>query len=78
MPIYKPAIMGISIAVVQDATLSYAALGLYVFMMSHPAEDFHKRNLFRAGTGMKGMQNLIKELEDHNLLISEINHDHEE
>lgn len=54
--------------IVQDATLSYAALGLYVFMASHPEEDFQKRALYRPGTGLIGLHNLNEELKDHDLL----------
>ncbi len=74
MTISKPAIAGMTIihnVVAQDETLSYAALGLYVYMKSLPDEEYPRSGIYRAGTGIKGMKNLIKELENAGLLISE-------
>ena len=67
MSIIKPALTTISNEIAQDETLSYAALGLYVYMKSHPDEEYPRSGIYRAGTGIKGMQNLIKELEEYGL-----------
>lgn len=72
MPIIKPPITGIFNTVAQDETLSYAALGLYVYMKSLPDdEEYARPGIYRAGTGIKRWQNLIKELENAGLLVSE-------
>lgn len=71
MSISKVSATTIPNRIAQDANLSYAALGLYVYMRSHPEDEFYKHNIYRAGTGLKGMQNLIKELENAGLLVQE-------